>query len=329
MSAPDPGPGRRASPSTVDEPGMIATSFPGFADADARPGRRDRRGVTMAFVDRRRRSRRLGQGHDRHAAGRGSTAVRCSTTGPALSRRSGVAGRARRRPGRRGRARRPPLRRLDLRRSWSDPALPHPRGRRGWPAAWRCIRRSARPCAISSAAFARRPGGAVIDGRDIGTVIAPDAPAKLYRHRYARGAAPSAAGSSWRGQGEAVTYAEILADIRRRDERDGGRAAAPHDAARPTPSCWIPSEMTIEQAADAARRIVEAARARWEKSLGRLQSNRAFPSHGCGRIHRARGSAPRIGFNPQPDAGTPSSSTRRSPPSSHVTEDERSAWLTI
>ncbi len=113
-------------------------------------------------------------------------------------------------------------------------------------------------------AFARRPGGAVIDGRDIGTVIAPEAPAKLYVS-----ATPEVrAERRWkqlRGQGEAVTFEEILEDIHKRDARDGGRADSPM---RPADDAVLldTSEMTIEQATDAARRIVEAARARWERS---------------------------------------------------------------
>ncbi|MFG1429590.1 (d)CMP kinase [Xanthobacter sp. V2C-8] len=74
--------------------------------------------------------------------------------------------------------------------------------------------------------FAARPGGAVLDGRDIGTVICPDAPAKLFvtaspevradrRHRELT------------GRGEAISYEDVLADIRKRDARDSGRAAAP------------------------------------------------------------------------------------------------------
>jgi CMP/dCMP kinase len=115
-------------------------------------------------------------------------------------------------------------------------------------------------------AFAAREPGAVIDGRDIGTVIAPDAPAKLFVT-----AAPEVrAERRWRqlcGQGEAVSLADVLADIRRRDERDSGRAAAP--LVRAADAVLLDtSEMTIEQAADAARRIVEAARARWEASRG-------------------------------------------------------------
>ena len=112
--------------------------------------------------------------------------------------------------------------------------------------------------------FARRPGGAVIDGRDIGTVIAPQAPAKLYVT-----ATPEVRAErrfkQLLAQGEAVTYEDILADILKRDARDGGRADSPM---RPADDSVLldTSEMTIEQATDAARRIVEAARARWENS---------------------------------------------------------------
>ena len=114
-------------------------------------------------------------------------------------------------------------------------------------------------------AFAQRQPGAVIDGRDIGTVIAPDAPAKLFVT-----ARPEVrAGRRWKqllAQGEAVTLGAVLADIRLRDERDSGRATAP--LVRADDAVLLDtSEMTIDQAADAARRIVEAARVRWEASL--------------------------------------------------------------
>ena len=113
-------------------------------------------------------------------------------------------------------------------------------------------------------AFAGQAGGAVLDGRDIGTVICPRAPAKLYVS-----ATPEVrAERRWKqlkGQGEDVAYGDVLADIHRRDARDGGRDAAPMVAA-PDAVLLDTTEMTIEQAADAARRIVEAARARWETS---------------------------------------------------------------
>jgi len=113
-------------------------------------------------------------------------------------------------------------------------------------------------------AFAAREPGAVIDGRDIGTVIAPDAPAKLFVT-----ASPQVrAERRWRqlrGQGEVVEYEVVLADIWLRDERDSGRAAAPLIRA-PDAVLLDTTEMTIDEAADAARRIVEAARIRWDAS---------------------------------------------------------------
>ena len=112
--------------------------------------------------------------------------------------------------------------------------------------------------------FARTEPGAVLDGRDIGTVIAPEAPAKL----YVTAAPELRAERRFRqllGQGEAVTYDDILADIRKRDARDGGRAEAPMRQADDA-VLLDTSKMTIEQATDAARRIVEAARARWALS---------------------------------------------------------------
>ncbi len=114
--------------------------------------------------------------------------------------------------------------------------------------------------------FASQDGGAVLDGRDIGTVICPHAPAKLYVT-----ATPEVrADRRWKqlsGQGEAVAYEDVLADIRRRDERDGGRETAPMTQAADA-TLLDTTEMSIDRAADAARRIVEAARARWEASRG-------------------------------------------------------------
>lgn len=109
-------------------------------------------------------------------------------------------------------------------------------------------------------AFAAQEPGSVIDGRDIGTVIAPHAPAKLYVT-----ARPEVrAERRWKqlvGQGEDVAFEDILADIHKRDARDGGRKDAPMTQA-PDAVLLDTSEMTIEQAFDAARRIVEDARAR-------------------------------------------------------------------
>ncbi|WP_374597164.1 (d)CMP kinase [Brevundimonas sp.] len=108
--------------------------------------------------------------------------------------------------------------------------------------------------------FAAQPGGAVLDGRDIGTVIAPQAPAKLYVT-----ATPEVrATRRWKqltARGDAIAYEAMLADILRRDERDAGRGAAPMVQA-PDAVLLDTTEMDIEAAFDAARRIVEAARVR-------------------------------------------------------------------
>ena len=108
--------------------------------------------------------------------------------------------------------------------------------------------------------FAARPGGAVLDGRDIGTVIAPEAPAKLYVT-----ATPEVrALRRWKqltARGEAIAFEDMLADIVRRDERDAGRGAAPMVQAADA-VLLDTTDMDIEAAFDAARRIVEAARAR-------------------------------------------------------------------
>ena len=105
--------------------------------------------------------------------------------------------------------------------------------------------------------FAATPGGAVLDGRDIGTVIAPDAKAKLFVT-----ATPSVrAERRWKqliALGESVTRDEVLADIARRDARDSGRAAAPLLMA-PDARLLDTSEMTIDLGFREARRLVEQA----------------------------------------------------------------------
>ena len=107
--------------------------------------------------------------------------------------------------------------------------------------------------------FAAQADGAVLDGRDIGTVIAPRATAKLFVT-----ASPEVrAERRWRQlaeQGEKVALETVLEDIRVRDQRDSGRSTAPLVQAKDA-VLLDTSEMTIYQAADAARRIVETARA--------------------------------------------------------------------
>lgn len=75
-------------------------------------------------------------------------------------------------------------------------------------------------------AFAETPPGAVLDGRDVGTVICPDAPVKLYVTASAETRAQRRA-DELAGRGEAADVDAILADLRRRDARDAERAASP------------------------------------------------------------------------------------------------------
>ncbi len=78
--------------------------------------------------------------------------------------------------------------------------------------------------------FATQPGGAVLDGRDIGTVIAPEAEVKL----FITASVPARAQRRYdemRAAGRPVSLAEIAADLEARDARDSSRAAAPLIAA--------------------------------------------------------------------------------------------------
>jgi cytidylate kinase len=99
--------------------------------------------------------------------------------------------------------------------------------------------------------FARRPPGAVLDGRDIGTVVCPDAHAKLF-------ITASAEVRARRRQAElgAEDYDAVLADIRARDERDSKRATAPLVAAKDAVTIDT-SEMDIAAAVAAAIGAVE------------------------------------------------------------------------
>lgn len=104
-------------------------------------------------------------------------------------------------------------------------------------------------------AFAEQPGGAVLDGRDIATVIAPQAQAKLYvtasvaaraLRRYLE----------MRGRGEDVSRAAIEADLTARDERDSNRAVAPLTRA-PDAALLDTSALPAEAAIAAAIALVE------------------------------------------------------------------------
>lgn len=74
--------------------------------------------------------------------------------------------------------------------------------------------------------FAHQPAGAVLDGRDIGTVIAPNADAKLFVTASSEARAVRRF-EEMKRRGELVNFDDILADILKRDERDQSRATAP------------------------------------------------------------------------------------------------------
>lgn len=106
--------------------------------------------------------------------------------------------------------------------------------------------------------FARQPGGAVLDGRDIGTVVCPDADVKIYvtatpeiraRRRF----------TELQGRGEPVTYPHVLEDIIERDRRDASRADSPM---KPAPDATLldTTDMGIEEAFTAALAVIERKR---------------------------------------------------------------------
>jgi cytidylate kinase len=103
--------------------------------------------------------------------------------------------------------------------------------------------------------FARQPGGAVLDGRDIATVIAPEAEAKL----FVTASVAARALRRWlemQKRGEAVTREAIEADLAARDERDRTRAAAPLRQAEGA-ALLDTSALPIEAAIAAAIALVE------------------------------------------------------------------------
>ena len=107
--------------------------------------------------------------------------------------------------------------------------------------------------------FAADPPGAVLDGRDIGTVICPDADVKIFVMADPKVRARRRTLEA-RARGEDANEAEVLADILKRDERDRNRAIAPLKAA---PDAYLldNSQLDIEGGVRAAIEIVEAVRA--------------------------------------------------------------------
>ena len=108
--------------------------------------------------------------------------------------------------------------------------------------------------------FAATPPGAVLDGRDIGTVICPDADVKIFVVASAEVRAHRRFLEA-QSRGEPADEAVILADILKRDERDQNRAAAPLKQA-PDAVLLDNSKLDIAAGVEAAIAIVEAAKAR-------------------------------------------------------------------
>lgn len=109
-------------------------------------------------------------------------------------------------------------------------------------------------------AFARNGRGAVLDGRDIGTVVLPDADVKLFVTATPGIRAGRRFEEIIQGGGEAI-YDDILADIRKRDERDEQREDSP---LKPATDAHLldTSEMTIDSAFEEAVAIILAATSR-------------------------------------------------------------------
>jgi cytidylate kinase len=102
--------------------------------------------------------------------------------------------------------------------------------------------------------FAGQPGGAVLDGRDIGTVIAPAADVKLFVTASAEVRAERRLRELLE-RGMKAHYDDVLADIRSRDERDSNRDVAPLKQA-PDAIVLDTSELDIDQAITQALRLV-------------------------------------------------------------------------
>jgi cytidylate kinase len=111
--------------------------------------------------------------------------------------------------------------------------------------------------------FVSQPGGAVLDGRDTGTVIAPNADVKIFIEASAEVRAERRF-RELSQKGENVRFEEVLATIKGRDARDSGRSVAPLMPARDA-VLLDTTHLDIEAAFRAALSIVEAARAGRER----------------------------------------------------------------
>ena len=103
--------------------------------------------------------------------------------------------------------------------------------------------------------FAAQPGGAVLDGRDIGTVVAPNADVKLFVTASVEVRARRRV-LELMGRGKTAHYDDVLIDIRARDERDTTRATAPLKPAEDA-RLLDTSDLDVEGAIAAAIRLVD------------------------------------------------------------------------
>ncbi|WP_045837244.1 (d)CMP kinase [Hyphomicrobium sp. 99] len=106
--------------------------------------------------------------------------------------------------------------------------------------------------------FARQDNGAVLDGRDIGTVVCPDAHVKIFVTASDEARAKRRF-LEHQSRGESVTYDDLLVDIRRRDARDSSRSAAPMFAAGDALHLDTTS-LDADQAFAAALQLIDGAR---------------------------------------------------------------------
>ena len=104
--------------------------------------------------------------------------------------------------------------------------------------------------------FAQQPGGAVLDGRDIGTVVAPEADAKLYVTASAEVRAQRRVRELLE-RGLPAHYEDVLTDIRARDERDTSRESAPLRKAEDA-DLLDTTDLTVDEAIAEAIWLVEA-----------------------------------------------------------------------
>jgi cytidylate kinase len=107
-------------------------------------------------------------------------------------------------------------------------------------------------------AFAARAGGAVLDGRDIGTVICPDAPAKLFVTASAEARAQRRYDELIE-RGQDVSFDQVLAEVKERDDRDMNRADAPLRLAEDAMHLDT-TELSIDEAVAKAIELINAKR---------------------------------------------------------------------